>query len=95
MNSIKKSTKVAMVRGRNTAVRMGKVAKSAAVAGVKAGAAAAVVAATLEAEKLWKETSPAAKARTRKGIAVVLAGAAILGAAGVAIASSRRKKSAK
>ncbi len=92
MSSIRKSTKDVMTHGRDAAVRMGKVAKSAAVAGAKAGAAAAIVAGTLEAKKSWMETSPAAKKRSRNGVVAALAGAAVLGAAGVAIASSRRKK---
>ena len=93
MGTIKKSAKAVMTRGRDAAVRIGKVAKSAAVVGAKAGADAAIAAGTLEAERKWKETSPAAsKKRTRKGVAAVIAGAAVLGAAGVAIARSRRKK---
>jgi hypothetical protein len=93
MGTIKKSAKAVMARGRDAAVRIGKVAKSAAVVGAKAGADAAIAAGKLEAERSWKETSPAAtKKRTRKGVAAVIAGAAVLGAAGVAIARSRRKK---
>lgn len=93
MTSIKKTTKTAIARGRDAAVRVGKVAKSAVVAGAKAGAAAAIATGALEAEKRWKETSPeAAKKRTRNGVMAAVAGAAVLGAAGVAIASSRRKK---
>ena len=92
MSSIKQSTKDVMTRGRDVAVRVGKVTKSAAVAGAKAGAAAALAAGALEAQKSWKETSPAAKKRTRNGVAAVIAGAALLGAASIAIASSRRKK---
>ena len=92
MSSIKKSTKEVMTRSRDAAVRVGKVAKSAAVAGAKAGAAAAMAAGALEAERSWKETSPtAAKKRTRNGVAAVLAGAAVLSAVGAAIASSRKK----
>ena len=91
MRSIKKSTKEAVTRGRDAAVRVGKVAKSAAVAGAKAGAAAAIAAGTLEAQRSWKESSPAAKKRTRNAVAAVLAGAVVLGAAGIAIASSRKK----
>jgi hypothetical protein len=90
MSSIKKSTKAVVTRGRDTAVRVGKVAKSAAVAGAKAGAAAAIAAGALEAQKSWKESSPAAKKRTRNAVAAVLAGAAVL-AAGVAIVRSRRE----
>ncbi len=93
MSSIKKSTKAVISRGRDTAARMGKVAKSAAVAGAKAGAAAAIAAGAVEAAKSWKETSPAAaKKQTRNGVAALLAGAAVLGVAGIAIATSRRKK---
>jgi hypothetical protein len=93
MGTIKKSTKDAMTRGRDAAVRVGKVAKSIAVVAARAGASAAIAAGTLEAKKGWKETSPAAaKKRKRAKIAAVLAGAAVLGAAGVAIARSRRKK---
>ena len=92
MGSIKKSTKDVMKRGRDAAVRVGKVAKSAAVAGAKAGAAAAMAAGALEAERSWKETSPAAaKKRTKNGVAAVIAGAAVLGVAGLVIAGSRRK----
>jgi hypothetical protein len=91
MGSIKKSTTEVVTRGRDAAVRVGKVAKSAAVAGAKAGAAAALAAGALEAQKSWKATSPAAKKTTRNAVAVVLAGAAVL-AAGVAIATSRREK---
>jgi hypothetical protein len=93
MGTIKKSAKEVMTRGRDAAVRVGSVAKAAAVAGAKAGATAAMAAGALEAEKSWKETSPAAaKKRTRNNVAAVLAGAAVLGAAGVMIARSRRKK---
>lgn len=93
MGTIKKSAKAVMTRGRETAVRVGRVAKSAAVAGAKAGASAAMAAGALEAERSWKETSPAeARKRTRKEIAAVLAGAAALGVAGMAIARSRKKK---
>jgi hypothetical protein len=92
MSGIKKSANEVMTRSHDAAVRVGKVAKSAAVAGVKAGAAAAMAAGALEAERSWKETSPAAaKKRTRNGVAAVLAGAAVLGAVGAAIASSRKK----
>lgn len=94
MGTIKKSAKNAMVRSRDAAVRVGKVAKSAAVAGVKAGASAAIVAGALEAERSWKETSPAVskrQKRARAGVAALLAGAAVLGIAGVAVAKSRRK----
>jgi hypothetical protein len=92
MKSIKKSTKAVMTRSRDVAVRVGKVAKSAAVAGAKAGAAAAMAAGALEAERSWKKTSPAAaKKRTRNGVAAVLAGAVVLGAVGAAIAKSRKK----
>jgi hypothetical protein len=92
MGSIKKSAKDAVTRAGDAAVRVGKVAKSAAVAGAKAGATAALAAGALEAERSWKETSPAAaKKRTRSGVAALLAGAAVLGVVGVAIASKRRK----
>jgi hypothetical protein len=93
MGTLRKSAKDALTRGRNAAVRVGTVAKSAAVAGAKAGASAAIAAGSFEAEKKWKETSPAAaKKRTRKGVAAAMAGVAVLGAAGVAIARSRRRK---
>ncbi len=91
MSSMKKSTKEAVARGREVAVRVGKVAKSAAITGVKAGAAAALTAGALEAQKSWKESSPAAKKRTRNGVAAMIAGVAVIGAT-IAIASSRRKK---
>jgi hypothetical protein len=92
MSSIKKSAKKVMTRGRDAAVRAGKVAKSAAIAGAKAGAATALAAGVLEAEKRWKETSPdAAKKKVRNGVAAALVGAAVIGAAGMAIAKSRRK----
>jgi len=92
MSSIKKSAKKAMTRGRDAAVRVAKVAKSAAVAGAKAGAATALAATVLEAEKRWKETSPdTAKKKVRNGVAAALVGAAVLGAAGVAVSRSRRK----
>jgi hypothetical protein len=90
MASIKKSTKEVVTRGRDTAVRVGKVAKSAAVAGAKAGAAAAIAAGTLEAQRSWKATSPAAKKKTRNAVTAVLAGVAVL-AASAAIARSRRE----
>lgn len=95
MGTIKKSAKEVMTRGREAAVRVGKVAKSAAVAGAKAGASAAMAAGALEAERSWKETSPAeASKRRRDNVAAVLAGVAVIGAAaaGVAIARSRKKK---
>jgi hypothetical protein len=91
MTSIKKSTKAAVARGRDTAVRVGRVAKSAAVAGAKAGATAAVTAGALEAQRKWKETKPAKKL-TKGGAVVLLAGVAALGVAGLAIAKSRGKK---
>jgi ribosomal protein S12 methylthiotransferase accessory factor len=91
MSSIKMSTRAAIARGRDAAVRVGKVAKSAVVAGAKAGAVTALEVGTLEAEKRWRETSPAVeKKRTRKRVMAAVAGAAVLGAAGMAIASSRR-----
>ena len=93
MATIKKSAKKALTRGRDAAVRVGNAVKSAAIAGARAGASAAIAAGTAEAEKSWKESSPAAKRkRTRNKVAAVLAGAALLGAAGVAIAKSRKKK---
>ena len=92
MGTIKKTAKDAMARGADAAVRVGKVAKSAAVAGAKAGATAAMVAGSLEAERKWKETSPAtAKKKTRNNVVAVLAGVAAIGLAGAAIAKSRRK----
>ncbi len=92
MRSLKKSTKEILSRGRDAAVRVGKVVKSAVIVGAKAGAATALAAATLEAEKKWKETSPAsARKRVRNGVAAMVAGAAVLGAS-VAIANSRRRK---
>ena len=92
MRSIKKSAKQVMTRGRDAAVRVGRVAKSAVVVGAKAGAATALAAGVLEAEKRWKETSPTVgKKRVRNGAMALLAGAAVVGA-GVAIANSRRKK---
>jgi hypothetical protein len=91
MSSIKKKTKDAIKRGRDAVVRVGKVAKSAAVVGMKAGAATAVAAGALEAEKRWKESSPTiAMKRKRNRVAAVLAGAAVLGA-GLAMANSRKK----
>ena len=90
MTSIKKSTKAAVARARDTGVRVGKVAKSAAVAGAKAGATAAVTAGAAEAQRKWKETKPTKKL-TRGGAAVLLAGVAVIGAAGLAIAKSRKK----
>ena len=93
MATFKKSAKKALTRGRDAAVRVGNAVKSAAVAGARAGASAAIAAGTLEAEKSWKESSAEAKRkRTRNKVAAVLAGAAVLGAAGVAIAKSRKKK---
>ena len=91
MTSLKNSTKAAVSRARDTTVRVGKVAKSAAVAGAKAGATAAVTAGALEAQRKWKETKP--KKLTKGGAAVLLAGVAMIGAAGLAIAKSRSKKS--
>ena len=92
MSSIKKSAKKAMTRGRDAAVRVGKVAKSAAIAGAKAGAATALAAGVLEAERRWKETSPdPTKKKVRNGVAAAIVGAAMIGAAGMAIAKSRRK----
>ncbi len=93
--SITKSTKAVVQNGRDTAVRVGKVAKSAAVAGAKAGAAAALAAGALEAQKSWKSSSPAAKKQARNGALALLAGVAVLGAAGVAIGRSRKNKTEK
>jgi hypothetical protein len=92
IKTMKKSTKAVVKSGRDTAVRVGKVAKSAAVAGAKAGAAAALAAGALEAEKSWRESSPAAKKKAQKGALALLAGVAVLGAAGIAIARSRKNK---
>jgi hypothetical protein len=93
MGTIKKSADKAMTQGRAVAVRVGKVMKSAAVAGARAGATAAIAAGTLAAEKSWKQTSPeATRKRSRNKVAAVLAGAAVLGVAGMAIAKSRRMK---
>ncbi len=93
MSTMKKSAKAAMTRGRDTVVRVGKVAKAAAVAGGSAGASAAIAAGALEARKAWKESSPAvAKKRSRIKVAAAIAGAAVLGVAGVALARSRGKK---
>lgn len=93
MATFKKSAKKAMTRGRDTASRIGKLAKSVAVVAARAGASAAIAAGTLEAQKSWKESSPEAKRkRTRNKIVAAIAGAAVLGAAGVAIAKSRNKK---
>ena len=90
--TIKKSAAEAASSGREVAVRIGKAGKSAAVAGAKAGAAAALAAGALEAQRSWKESSPAeAKKRTRNGVAALLAGAAVLGVAGIAIAKARKK----
>lgn len=81
------------VFARDTAVRVGKVAKSAAIAGAKAGAASAIAAGTLEAERVWKETKPPEPRKgARKAAMIALAGAATIGV--VAIARSRRKKKA-
>jgi hypothetical protein len=93
MGTIKKSAKDLMTRSVDAAARVGKVAKSAAVAGAKAGAAAAIAAGTLEAERSWEETSPAAKKKRAGNVAAALvAGAVVLGVAGAAIAKSREKK---
>jgi hypothetical protein len=93
MATIKKTATAALARGRDTAVRVGKVAKAAAVVGAKAGASAAIAAGTLEARKGWKETSPeTTKKRTRTKIAMALAGVAVVGAAAIGIAKARRKK---
>lgn len=96
MTTMKKSAEVAMERSRETAARVGKVAKSTAIVAAKAGVAAAVTAGTVEAARVWKETSPAAiKHRRNVKIAAAVAGAAMVGAAGVAIARSRSKANGK
>jgi hypothetical protein len=93
MSSMKKKTKAVILRGRSAVARVGKVAKLAAIAAAKEGAATALAVGVLEAERRWKETSPAvAKKRSRNGAAVLLGGAAVLGAAGLAIAGARRRK---
>jgi hypothetical protein len=92
MNDMKKKAKEAVKRGRDTAMRVGKVAKSAAVAGAKAGASAALAAGTLEAERSWKATKPMEKMSRGKKVAAVVAGAVALGAVGVAVSRARRKK---
>jgi hypothetical protein len=93
MGTIKKKAKVALTRGRDAAARVGNVAKAAAIAGAKAGATAAIAAGALEAERKWEETSPAAeKKRTRNVVAGLMASAVVVGLAGAAIASSRKKK---
>lgn len=85
-DALKKSAKAALKTGRDTAVRAGKVAKSAALEAAKAG--------KKELERGWKATS-AAQVRRRKIVKVAgaLAGAAALVAAGVAV--SRSGKPAK
>ncbi len=97
MTSRKKSVKAALTRGRDTAVRAGKVAKSATLAAVKAGsiagAKAAADAGSLELKRGWKASSPAqVKKRTRNKIVGALAGAAALVAVGVAVARARGAK---
>jgi len=81
--ALKKSAKAALKTGRDTAVRAGKVAKSAAVVAAKAG--------KKELERGWKATSPA-QVRRRKiaKVAGALAGAAALVAAGMAVSRSRK-----
>ncbi len=93
MSKIKKAAKAAIVRGRDTAVRVGTVAKSTTVVAAKAGAAAAVVAGTREFARGWKESRPPQeKARKQAKVVGILAGAAALIAVGAAIGRSRAKK---
>jgi hypothetical protein len=97
MSPTKKSRKTGTSKRRAAVMRVGKVAKRAAAAGMKAGARAgapaAIKAGASEARKSWKTASPADKKRAKKRVAAVLAGAAALGAgvAGMAIARARRK----
>ncbi len=81
--ALKKSAKAALETGRDTAVRAGKVARSAAVEAAKAG--------KKELERGWKATSPA-QVRRRKiaKVAGALAGAAAIVAAGLAVSRSRK-----
>ncbi len=82
-DAIKKSAKNAIKVGRETAVRAGKVAKSATVVAAKAG--------KKELERGWKATTPAqVKRRKIVKAAGAVAGAAALLAAGVAVARSRK-----
>ena len=80
---VKKSTKAALTLGRDTAVRAGKVVKSAAVVAANAG--------TKALERGWKATSPA-QVRRRKiaKVAGAVAGTVALIAAGVAVAHAKR-----
>jgi hypothetical protein len=93
MTTFKKSAKAALTRGRDAAVRVGKVAKSTTMVAAKAGASAAVAAGTIEATRAWKATSPVVvKMKKRTKIAAAVAGAAVIGAAGAAMVMSRKKK---
>ena len=93
MSKIKKAAQAALVRGRDTAVRVGTVAKSTTVVAAKAGAAAAVVAGSREFARGWKESRPdQVKVRKQTKVIGILAGAAALIAVGAAIGRSRAKK---
>ncbi len=92
MATVKKKAQEVATQGRETASRVGKVAKSAAIAGAKAGASAALAAGALEAERKWKATKPAEKMTRGQKAAALIAGAVALGAVGMAIAKSRKAR---
>ncbi len=89
MANMKRKAKEVATQSRETAVRVGKAAKSAAVAGAKAGASAALMAGALEAERTWKATEPRRIMTGWEKAAAIAAGAVALGAVGIAIAQSQ------
>jgi hypothetical protein len=95
MAGIKQAAKNALDRSKPTTEKVGRVAKSAAGAAVKAGARAAAAVIAYEVVQGMKkaEVKPAPAKRSRgKKIAAAIAGAAALTAAGYAVSRAGRKK---
>ena len=92
MTTIKKSAKAALRRGRDAALDVGKVAKTASVEAAKAGARAAITTGTDEFKKGMKDVQATRKRAKARTVAAIVAGAAALTAAGVAIARRGSKR---
>lgn len=96
MRSVKDSATETIARSRDTVMRAGKVARSAAVKAARAGAAAAVLTGSQEIRKGWEETDPATTKKSgRRKIAALVAGAAAVAAVGVAVSRSRSASTRK
>jgi hypothetical protein len=98
MAGIKQAAKNALDRSKPTTEKVGRVAKSAAGAAVKAGARAAAAVIAYEVVQGMKKAdvkpAPARKSRGKKLVAAI-AGAAALTAAGYAVSRAGAKKTTK